>query len=97
MNISAFKVNLCVHQYYHPESDWIQDWIPDYLQPDTQVALRVEMEKRKSQADVPGYIYTFEIRGKLPTHPTTAPRQLADTQIQEPHRKSISKWAAQLI
>lgn len=42
----------------------VVDWIPDYLQPDTQVALRVEMEKPRSQADVPGYIYTFEIRGK---------------------------------
>lgn len=39
------------------------DWIPDYLHPDTQAALRVEMEKPGSQHDVPGYIYTFEIRG----------------------------------
>ncbi|KAF9456516.1 hypothetical protein BDZ94DRAFT_1229487 [Collybia nuda] len=37
-------------------------WIPHYLQPDTQVALRVEMEKARSQSDVHGYIYTFEIR-----------------------------------
>jgi hypothetical protein len=39
-----------------------EDWIPEHLQPDTQVALRVEMEKPRSQADVSGYIYTFEIR-----------------------------------
>lgn len=41
------------------------DWIPHYLQQDTQVALRVEMEKARSQSDVHGYIYTFEIRGML--------------------------------
>jgi hypothetical protein len=41
------------------------DWIPHYLQQDTQVALRVEMEKSRSKSDVPGYIYTFEIRGTL--------------------------------
>jgi hypothetical protein len=41
------------------------DWIPSYLHPDTQVSLRVEMEKARSQSDVPGYIYTFEIRGIL--------------------------------
>ncbi|KAH0830323.1 hypothetical protein J3R83DRAFT_1694 [Lanmaoa asiatica] len=37
-------------------------YIPEYLQMDTQLALRVEMEKATSSADVPGYIYTFEIR-----------------------------------
>ncbi|KAG8217257.1 hypothetical protein J3R82DRAFT_5349 [Butyriboletus roseoflavus] len=37
-------------------------YIPKYLQVDTQAALRVEMEKATSLADVPGYIYTFEIR-----------------------------------
>ncbi|KAF8556949.1 hypothetical protein OG21DRAFT_1436234 [Imleria badia] len=37
-------------------------YIPKYLQVDTQLALRVEMEKATSLADVPGYIYTFEIR-----------------------------------
>ncbi|KAI9568991.1 hypothetical protein HD554DRAFT_2094419 [Boletus coccyginus] len=37
-------------------------YIPKYLQADTQLALRVEMEKATSLADVPGYIYTFEIR-----------------------------------
>ena len=40
------------------------DWIPCYLQPETQVALRVEMEKARSTSDVHGYIYTFEIRGE---------------------------------
>ncbi|KAJ7273137.1 hypothetical protein C8J57DRAFT_266877 [Mycena rebaudengoi] len=43
------------------------DYIPPYLSPETQVALRVEMEKVRSAADVEGYIYTFEIRD--PTSP----------------------------
>jgi len=41
-----------------------RDWIPGHLQPETQAALRAEMEKARSGKDVPGYIYTFEIRGK---------------------------------
>ncbi|KDQ31728.1 hypothetical protein PLEOSDRAFT_1110929 [Pleurotus ostreatus PC15] len=43
--------------------EWVkfEDWIPSYLQPDTQVMLRSEMEKAKTSSDVPGYIYTFEI------------------------------------
>ncbi|KAF9228727.1 hypothetical protein BS17DRAFT_772413 [Gyrodon lividus] len=44
------------------------DYIPRYLQTDTQLALRVEMEKAPASADVPGYIYTFEIRD--PKRPT---------------------------
>ncbi|KAJ7221751.1 hypothetical protein GGX14DRAFT_532522 [Mycena pura] len=39
-----------------------EDFIPPYLSPETQVALRVEMEKTRSPKDVEGYIYTFEIR-----------------------------------
>ncbi|KAJ3752010.1 hypothetical protein EV360DRAFT_55959 [Lentinula raphanica] len=48
--------------------EWIDfaDYIPPYLHPDTQVALRVEMEKPRSQSDVEGYIYTFEIRDPSP-------------------------------
>lgn len=42
----------------------LSDYIPEYLQLETQLALRVEMEKVRSQSDVPGYIYTFEIRGE---------------------------------
>ncbi|TFK76560.1 hypothetical protein BDN72DRAFT_885262 [Pluteus cervinus] len=38
------------------------DWIPEYLSQSAQVALRVEMEKARTPSDVPGYIYTFEIR-----------------------------------
>lgn len=51
--------------YARKNGVWVnfQDWIPAYLQSDTQVALRVEMEKSRSQSDVDGYIYTFEIRG----------------------------------
>ncbi|KAK7049375.1 hypothetical protein VNI00_005976 [Paramarasmius palmivorus] len=51
--------------------EWIDfaDFIPDYLHPDTQVALRVEMEKARSSSDVEGYIYTFEIRD--PNEPKT--------------------------
>ncbi|KAF7305066.1 hypothetical protein MKEN_01221600 [Mycena kentingensis (nom. inval.)] len=43
---------------------WVSfaDYIPSYLSPETQVALRVEMEKVRSPKDVEGYIYTFEIR-----------------------------------
>ncbi|KAF9077500.1 hypothetical protein BDP27DRAFT_1253432 [Rhodocollybia butyracea] len=52
--------------------EWIDfaDYIPPYLHPDTQVALRVEMEKPRSQSDVEGFIYTFEIRNpKDPSPP----------------------------
>lgn len=42
---------------------------------DTQLALRVEMEKATSPADVPGYIYTFEIRGNVVSR-SPAPRTL---------------------
>lgn len=47
---------------------WVDfaDYIPDYLHPDTQVALRVEMEKLRSSSDIEGYIYTFEIRDTTP-------------------------------
>ncbi|KAJ7090317.1 hypothetical protein B0H15DRAFT_838095 [Mycena belliarum] len=43
---------------------WVSfaDYIPSYLSPETQVALRVEMEKVRSPKDTEGYIYTFEIR-----------------------------------
>ncbi|KAF9265758.1 hypothetical protein L218DRAFT_897560 [Marasmius fiardii PR-910] len=47
---------------------WVDfaDYIPDYLHPETQVALRVEMEKSRSSSDIEGYIYTFEIRDPTP-------------------------------
>ncbi|KDR81500.1 hypothetical protein GALMADRAFT_239483 [Galerina marginata CBS 339.88] len=50
--------------YARKNGEWVkfEDWIPPYLQPDTQVSLRIEMEKTRSQSDVHGYIYTFEIR-----------------------------------
>ncbi|KAG6831937.1 hypothetical protein H0H92_006538 [Tricholoma furcatifolium] len=50
--------------YSRKDGTWIEfaDYIPSYLHPDTQVALRVEMEKARSPSDVPGYIYAFEIR-----------------------------------
>jgi len=50
--------------YSRKNGEWVkfEDWIPSYLHPDTQVSLRVEMERARSQSDVPGYIYTFEIR-----------------------------------
>ena len=41
------------------------DWIPSYLHTDTQAALRSEMTKAPSTADVSGYIYTFEIKGEI--------------------------------
>ncbi|KAI5119095.1 hypothetical protein M0805_004866 [Coniferiporia weirii] len=44
------------------------EWIPDYLSSDTQALLRVEMEKPRSEHDVPGYIYAFEIQDpEIPT------------------------------
>ncbi|KZP32508.1 hypothetical protein FIBSPDRAFT_1036666 [Athelia psychrophila] len=45
-------------QYYI----WFSGWVPDYLQPETQLALRIEMSKETSAADESGYIYTYEIR-----------------------------------
>jgi hypothetical protein len=50
--------------YSRKNGEWVkfEDWIPSYLQAATQVALRIEMEKARTQSDVPGYIYTFEIR-----------------------------------
>jgi hypothetical protein len=50
--------------YARKNGEWVkfEDWIPPYLQSETQVSLRVEMEKARSQSDVHGYIYTFEIR-----------------------------------
>jgi len=50
--------------YSRKNGEWVQfeDWIPSYLHPDTQVSLRVAMEKPRTHSDVPGYIYTFEIR-----------------------------------
>lgn len=47
-------------------TDIFVDYIPSYLSPETQVALRVEMEKVRSPKDTEGYIYTFEIRGMFP-------------------------------
>ena len=41
------------------------DWIPEYLQTATKELLRLEMRTKRSPADVFGYIYTFEIDGKL--------------------------------
>ncbi|KAG6330889.1 hypothetical protein ID866_8199 [Astraeus odoratus] len=38
------------------------EYVPAYLKLETQQALRAEMAKAPSNADVPGYIYTFEIR-----------------------------------
>ncbi|KAH8991068.1 hypothetical protein EDB86DRAFT_2936514 [Lactarius hatsudake] len=37
------------------------DWVPEYLQPATQIALRAEMQKARALSDVDGYIYAFEI------------------------------------
>lgn len=39
------------------------DWIPEYLQEDTQHWLRYEMQKPPSEADTdkPGYLYIYQI------------------------------------
>ena len=44
------------------------DWIPEYLQKETQDQLRKEMRTKHSAADVPGYIYAFEIDGEIDIH-----------------------------
>ncbi|EIN08043.1 hypothetical protein PUNSTDRAFT_88830 [Punctularia strigosozonata HHB-11173 SS5] len=57
--------------YARQNGEWVEykDWIPNYLSQDTQVALRIEMEKARSLSDQAGYIYTFEIRDKkTPSH-----------------------------
>jgi hypothetical protein len=51
-----------IHLVWHA-LQYRADHISQYLQRDTQLALRVEMEKATSTSDVPGYIYTYEIRG----------------------------------
>ncbi|KAF9448341.1 hypothetical protein P691DRAFT_800908 [Macrolepiota fuliginosa MF-IS2] len=50
--------------YARKTGKWVifEEWIPGYLQASTRASLRAEMEKSKSARDVPGYIYTFEIR-----------------------------------
>ncbi|QRV86156.1 hypothetical protein RhiJN_14174 [Ceratobasidium sp. AG-Ba] len=51
--------------YSHAKDNtWVTfaEWIPEYLQPETQASLRAEMEKPASLADKPGYIYAYEIR-----------------------------------
>ncbi|KAL1677029.1 hypothetical protein EV122DRAFT_215066 [Schizophyllum commune] len=57
--------------YARKNGTWVdfKDWIPEYLEPDTKVALRAEMEKSRTLSDEPGYIYTFEIRD--PNSPST--------------------------
>ena len=42
------------------------DWIPSYLGPVAQNALRAEMQKARTASDVEGYIYAFEILGTGP-------------------------------
>ena len=44
------------------------DWIPEYLQSATQIALRAEMQKARAESDVEGYIYAFEILGSFSSH-----------------------------
>jgi hypothetical protein len=48
------------------ESGLYADWVASYLQPATQNALRVEMQKARAPSDVEGYIYAFEILGTAP-------------------------------
>ncbi|CAE7113759.1 unnamed protein product [Rhizoctonia solani] len=51
--------------YSHAKvNTWVTfaEWVPDYLQTDTQAALRAEMEKPASASDKDGYIYAYEIR-----------------------------------
>ncbi|KAL5511904.1 hypothetical protein ACEPAH_5122 [Sanghuangporus vaninii] len=58
------EVNSQTGFYSRRTKDWVDfsKYIPEYLHPDTQAALRIEMEKPPSQSDEPGFIYCFEIR-----------------------------------
>ncbi|KAG2020354.1 hypothetical protein CC2G_005709 [Coprinopsis cinerea AmutBmut pab1-1] len=58
-----FEFNGTYLTYYQakPSNSFI-DWIPAYLSHETQLSLRIEMERARSLSDVDGYIYTFEIR-----------------------------------
>jgi hypothetical protein len=42
------------------------DWIADYVQPATRVALRKKMQEQPSGTDKAGYIYAFAIGGRNP-------------------------------
>ena len=73
------------------------DYIPDYLSDDTKVALRVEMDKVHSTSDVPGYIYTFEIRGPFLSHFALLVSMLMTLQTLRTPKLSTLKWAVQSI
>lgn len=51
-----------------PELTSILDWVPAYLQEETQLLLRQEMSRPLSESDEPGYIYAFEIGGRVLFH-----------------------------
>ncbi|KAH8833902.1 hypothetical protein DL96DRAFT_1666885 [Flagelloscypha sp. PMI_526] len=78
--------------YARKNGQWLEfeDWIPGYLQPDTQLALRVEMEKARSLSEKPGYIYTFEIRD--PNSPKTIKLKVGRAVNLN---KRIDQWAKQ--
>ncbi|KAG8892406.1 hypothetical protein FRB99_002732, partial [Tulasnella sp. 403] len=58
------KEMLAATGFYSSPNNWIEfsEWIPDYLQEGTKVALRTEMEQPISSSDVGGYIYCYELR-----------------------------------
>ncbi|KAJ4483659.1 hypothetical protein J3R30DRAFT_3655895 [Lentinula aciculospora] len=70
---AASPISSNVERFCHQHAKELlgPNYIPPYLHPDTQVALRVEMEKPRSQSDVEGYIYTFEIRDSNDPSPPT--------------------------
>ena len=73
-SFSLFSLRTFVRALYagsHERASYA-DWIPEYLQTATQNALRVEMQKARTQSDVEGYIYAFEILGTAP-HPSPQP------------------------
>ena len=63
------------------ENNLCTDWIPQYLQPATQIALRAEMQKARAQSDVDGYIYAFEILGSFTSHFPLKHLSIMDPQI----------------
>ena len=44
------------------------DFIPGYLQPETQLALRKEMAKPVSESDESGFVYAYLVEGTCISH-----------------------------
>ena len=70
-------------------TDWRRciEWVPEYLQDDTQDSLREQMRTDPSAADEYGFIYAFEIDGEI-----TIPNfSLDDGGLKRPNRPDRSR------